>query len=92
VTYFVLAALLCAAPAKRDKPERPVIKNIEGDGEAVVTHSKDGARPLVVKREKPLGEKVEEGLRDAGNRIGEEAHKAGDAISKLYQQALRRLR
>jgi hypothetical protein len=97
VTLFVLAALLCAAPAKRDKPERPAIKNVEGNGDAVVTRSKDGGRPLVVKREKPLAKQVEEGLREAGTRIGEEARragtrigeearKAGDAIGKLVRR------
>jgi hypothetical protein len=86
VTLFGLAALLCAAPAKRDKPERPAIKNVEGDGDAVVTRSKNGGRPLVVKREEPLAKRVEQGLREAGTRIGEEARKAGDAIGKLVRR------
>jgi hypothetical protein len=83
---ILLAALISAAPAHRDKlaktgGKRPAISNVEGNGDAVVGRSKDG-RPLVTRREKPLTEKVEDALRDGGKLVREKAEEAYDAVAK----------
>jgi hypothetical protein len=87
VTAAILAALLSVTPAKsKAASPRPSISNVEGDGDAVVSRSTDGRRPMIVKREKPLAMQIEDGLRDAGKRIEQEARKARDAIGKLVQR------
>jgi hypothetical protein len=60
---------------------RSLVSNTEDESKRMVTKSKDD-RPLVRNPEKPFVEKVQDGLRDVGQRVGDGAKKAGKAIEK----------
>ena len=60
---------------------RSLVSNTEDESKRLVTKTKDD-RPLVRTPEKPFVEKVQDSLRDVGQRVGDGAKKAGKAIEK----------